>query len=385
MLRCCIIGLALAALIAFLVPSRYVSTARLAPPATPLSHGMLPATITAGATSALGLSAGSGLSQLLGGSTPSDQLVGILETNSVMDGVIRECDLKHVYGHWRIEDLRKKLSASSDISNDSTTGIVTVSVTDHGPERAAQIAQAYIDQLQRAVTRMGAASARSERIFLEKRLAGVGTDLEASEQEFSQFASQRSAMNVPFQGAAAVESISSLQAQLTASEVELAQLRKVYTDKAGDVQLLQARVKSLRAAIADALKGGHASGAGDSPQQSPSMGELPILGVRYADLLRRVTVQEKVFEMLTLEYESARVEEARDTLSVNVMDVPLVPQKRSFPPRGIITLFGGFLGLTWGATWVLFVFGWRAIPDNDPRRLLAAVVAADLRGRRRNK
>jgi len=113
----------------------------------------------------------------------------------------------------------------------------------------------------------------------------------------------------------------------------------------------------------------------------PTIRNLPLLGAKYADFYRRAKIQETVFEMLTEQYELAKVEEAKETPSVKVLDPAQVPEKKSFPPRLLIMFLGTFLGFSICVVWVLGAEQWRATDPGDPRKLLAKEVVATLKAR----
>jgi uncharacterized protein involved in exopolysaccharide biosynthesis len=218
---------------------------------------------------------------------------------------------------------------------------------------------------------------RRERTFLEERLKAVNQDLEAAEKEFSQFSSKNTAIDIKEQGKAMVEAAATLQGQYIAAQSELEGLKQVYTDN-------NVRVRSVRARIAELKRqleklGGKGEQASDpSGQQAdylyPSIRKLPLLGVTYADLYRRTRVQEAVFETLTKQYELAKVQEAKEIPTVKVLDVPNIPEKKSFPPRLVMMFVGTFLGL---AGVVGFVFGktaWQATDANDPHKVFVQEV-----------
>ena len=175
-------------LIAFLIPKRYETTARLMPPDNQSSSGLVMA-----AASMTGGGAAGGLgglaSDVLGLKSSSDVFVGILGSRTVADKLIQQFDLKKVYGDSRMEDVRKDLAAHTSVSVDRKSQIISIVVVDHSPERAAAIAQAYVEQLNSLVAELSTSSARRERIFLEGRLQAVNKDLEDAERDFSQFAS----------------------------------------------------------------------------------------------------------------------------------------------------------------------------------------------------
>ncbi len=111
----------------------------------------------------------------------------------------------------------------------------------------------------------------------------------------------------------------------------------------------------------------------------PSIRRLPILGVTYADLYRQTKIQETVYELLTQQYELAKVEEAKEIPSVKVLDVAIVPTKKSFPPRAVIIVLGTLLGLAVAMTWIVGKTRWAAVEASDPRKELAMEVLTTVR------
>src|SRR5208283_1607650 len=239
-----------------------------------------------------------------------------------------------VYGARRMEDARRSLAACTDVSVDRKSQIITITVTDTSPPRAAAMAQAYVEELNRTLSKVSASSARRERIFLEGRLQAVNQDLEAAEKAFSQFASKNTAIDIKEQGKAMVEAAATLQGQLIAARSELEGLRQIYTDRNVRVRSVQARVAELENQLKivggkDESNSLEKVAPGDSLY--PSIRKLPMLGVPYADLYRQTKVEEAVFETLTQEYELAKVQEAKEIPTVKVLDSPNLPEKKSFP------------------------------------------------------
>ena len=113
----------------------------------------------------------------------------------------------------------------------------------------------------------------------------------------------------------------------------------------------------------------------------PTIRNLPLLGAKYADFYRRAKIQETVFELLTEQYELAKVQEAKETPSVKVLDPGRVPERKSFPPRLLIMFLGTFLVFSMSVVWVLGAEQWRAADPGDPRKILAKEVVATLKAR----
>jgi capsule polysaccharide export protein KpsE/RkpR len=371
-------GLAASLLIAVLIPSRFSSTTRLMPPDSAQGQGLA---MFAAAAGRLGGNLGSLGSELLGLKTSDDLFAGVLLSRTVQDDLIAKFDLRKVYGVKRWVDARKELTRDTDIGIDRKSGILTIQVSDNDPKRACAMAQEYVAQLNSVVTQLNTSSAHRERVFLEERLAEVKQELEASEKEFSQFASKNGAIDIKEQGKAMVEAAALLEGQLIAARTELQGLRQIFTDNNVRVRSVQARVNELELQIRK--MGGTASTAENaaSPDNPvyPSIRKLPLLGVTYADLFRHTKVEETVFETLTQQYELAKVQEAKEVPSVKVLDPADVPEKKVFPPRTLLVLTGTSLALAFGVLWVLLSDRWKKIDPQDPGKLLVLEVVSSVR------
>lgn len=362
-------------LIAFLIPSRYDSTARLMPPDNKPSSGLALAAASMSGNSSIGAAA----SELLGMRTSSDVFVGILSSRTVQDKLIQKFDLRHVYWTRNMEDARKILTSRTSVSVDRKSQIIAITVSDRSPQRSAALAQAYIEELDHLVADLSTSSARRERIFIEGRLQSVTRDLEDAEKQLADFSSKNAAIDIKEQGKAMVEAAATLQGQLIASQSELEGLKQIYTDENVRVRTVQARIRELQGQLekmGGKAEGNSSASAGSNSDGSlyPSIRKLPLLAVTFGDLYRRTKVQEAVFETLTKEYELAKVEEAKEIPTVKVLDPPDVPEKKSFPPRMVIVLFGAVLGLSVGIVFVFVHDVWQSVDSGDPGKVFAQEV-----------
>jgi uncharacterized protein involved in exopolysaccharide biosynthesis len=366
-------------LVAFLIPARYESITRLMPPDNQSGSNLaMAAASMSGAAGGLGGIA----SDFLGLKSTSEVFVGILSSRTVQDKLIQQFNLKKLYWDRRMEDARKDLANHTGISVDRKSQIITITVTDKNPQRAAAMGQAYVEELNRLVAELSTSSARRERIFLQGRLQAVSKDLEAAEGDFSQFASKNTAIDVKEQGKAMVDAAATLQGQLIAAQSEYEGLRQIYTDNNVRVRSVKARIDELKHQL-DKLggKGESVTEVSGQPSDSlyPSIRKLPLLGVMYADLYRRTKIQEAVLETLTKEYEMAKVEEVKEIPTVKVLDVANIPEKKAFPPRLLIMFLGTFLGACFGVLFVLGSESWNAIDPQDPGKRFATEVWVDLK------
>ncbi len=370
------------ALFAMLIPNRYLSITRLMPPdgqSSGVGLGILAAMSGKPGTSALG-GLGGVAGDLLGVKSSGALFVGIIGSQAVQDRLIEQFNLrKGFFGTSRIEDARQNLLEHTDVSEDRKSGIITIGVTDHDPKRAAALAQSYVNELDRVVAQVSTSSARRERIFLEERLKTVKSDLDTAARNFSVFASKNSAIDIPAQGKAMVEAAANLQGRLIAAQAELSGLQQIYTSNNVRVRSAEARVNELQKKLNEIGEGDVTGNANQSNALYPSIRRLPILGVTYADLFRQTKIEETVFELLTQQYELAKVQEAKEIPSVKVLDIAMVPTKKTFPPRGPITIIGTLLGLAIAMTWIFAKKRWDAVEASDPGKVFATEMFTTMR------
>jgi capsule polysaccharide export protein KpsE/RkpR len=382
LIRATLAGLLLFTAIAFLLPKRYRSTARLMPPDSDSMSALAMALpeVSSGEGGTGGAAGGSLMgmaSRLLGLNTSGDLFIGVLESRTIEDHIIKKFGLMKLYSTKYPEDARKKLEEVTAIKEDSNTGIITLSVEDKSPTRAAAIVSTYIDELNKVLAQVNTSSAHRERIFLEQRLAEVKKQLDSSAKNFSEFASANTAIDIPAQGKAMVEAAADLQAQLIASESMLRGLQQIYTNNNSRVRQMQAQVEELQRQLNQI--GGKDVNPNGGPKLSknelyPSIRELPLLGVKYLDLYRQSKINEAVYELLTKQYEIAKMQEARDVPTAQVLDPADVPQKKSFPHRLLIMLGGMCFSFLAAGCFVLGSAYWDRTDPRLPWKVFAQEV-----------
>jgi capsule polysaccharide export protein KpsE/RkpR len=376
-----IIGFLLSLVLVLVIPIRYESRARLMPP-DQSSSGLAAIAALAGRggsgsgglSGALGGNLGSVAGDLLGLKTSGALFVDMLEGPTIEDDVIKKFDLRKVYGDRLWVDTRRELTKHTEIKEDRKSGVITIAVTDHDPHRAQQIAQAYVEALNGLVAQVSTSSARRERIFLEQRLKTVKNKLDAAAQQFSQYSSKNGTLDVPSQSKAMLESEATLEGQLIAAQSELEGMQQIYTDNNIRMRTLRGRIAGLRQQI-EAMSGNKAdlnSDQSDIAGDLPSIRKLPLLGVQWANLYREAKIQETVYELLTQEYEFAKVQEAKEIPTVNVLDAPLIPERKSFPPRILITILGTLFAFFLASTVIIGREAWRH--NQSPEKQLATEI-----------
>jgi uncharacterized protein involved in exopolysaccharide biosynthesis len=393
LMRAGTLALMASTVVAFLIPKSYTSTAQLMPPDPQSSGGMAMMAAMATKTGGdLGTIAG----DLLGLKSSGALFIGILRSETSQDRLIQQFDLRKVYGTRLMVDARTKLDGNTAISEDRKSGIVTISVTDHSPQRAAALANAYVDQLNSLVSELSTTSAHRERVFLEERLKVVKGDLDDASNQLAQFSSKNSTLDIQQEGKAMLDAAGTIAGEMIAAQSELEGLRQIYTDNNSRVRALNARVAELRKQLeklggaqaneADTAATPSGSSADPAPAQVgglpyPTIRNLPLLGAKYGDYYRRAKIEETVYELLTEQYELAKVQEAKETPSVKVLDPARIPEKKSSPQRLQILLLGTFLGSAFAVIWVLGSARWKEFDPNDPRKVWVEEVAGTLKAR----
>jgi uncharacterized protein involved in exopolysaccharide biosynthesis len=363
--------------IAFLIPKHYTSTTRIMPPDQPATGTALLAALAGKAPSGLpGGLAGS----LLSMHNTGELFIDLMHSGTVAGKLIDRFDLQKVYHKRYRIDAAKKLAARTDISDDKKSGVITIAVTDTDPERAQQMAQSYLEELNSIVASVNTSSAHREREFIAARLSAVQGELDRAETALSDFSSKNAAVDIKEQTRALVDAGANVQAGLIAEQTELESLEQIYGDENFRVKAAKARIATLQGE----LKKISGTPAADSPQPDanadelyPPLRQLPHLGAEWANLYRTVRVQETVFELLSAQYEAARIEEAKEIPVVSVIDPPSWPEKKSFPPRFALTLGGTVFGVAGAAFFVLLRRSWNEMSPDDPRRgFLLEIVGA---------
>lgn len=367
LLRLATVSLVVLTTVAFLIPSEYRSTVQLMPPDSQQSVS----SISMAAMASLPTSAASsGLANsLLGIKTPGATVVAFLESRTVQDDVINRFDLRKVYGYSRYVDTRRQLAKRTEIEEDRKSGVITLAVTDRDRQRAHDLAQAYVDELDDLFTRLSTSSARRERIFLEERLKTAKQELDDASRQLSEFSSKNATYDAQNQTKAMIDAAAKLQGELILAESEVRALGPIYGNENVRLRSAKMRVAELRRQL-ERLGGTEANASGSEPTAIyPPLRKMPMLGLSYLDLYRTVKIREVTFEILTKQYEIARVQEAKEIPSIKVLDAPDVPERRSFPPRMLIIAFGTFLIEIVGMAWVVVGEAWRRTGDGEPLKI----------------
>jgi uncharacterized protein involved in exopolysaccharide biosynthesis len=315
--------------VSFLVPKAFTSRAVFLPPQQQQS-GAMAALAQLGPLA--GLAGGS-----IGARAPTDQYVSLLQTVTVADRIIDAFGLMKAYDAEYRVDARKELSENVRIAAGRKDGLISVEVDDTDPQRAAAMANRYVDELRRLTAELALTEAQQRRVFFESQLKSTRDRLTEAQTVL-----QRSGFN---QGAlkadtrAAAEGYARLRAEVTAAQVRLQTLRRSLAESAPEVQQAVAALGALRAQLSRAEEGADNGGDGD-----------------YIGRFREYKYQETLFELFARQYEIARVDESREGALIQVVDRAVAAEKKSSPRRSRYLLSGVLAGLIVAVGWV----AWRA-------------------------
>jgi uncharacterized protein involved in exopolysaccharide biosynthesis len=286
----------------------------------------------------------------LGGIKNTGELyVGILGSRTISDTLIKRFDLQKVYKTKKLSDTEKALKGRSKFVSGKDT-LITISVEDHDPKRAADIANGYLDALHDQNGRLALTDSAQRRLFFEQQLEREKDALEDAEVELKKTQEQTGLIIPSGQALAEIQASSDIRAQIVSRQVELAALKQSATDQNPSVVRLQTEIAGLLQQQQKLQKGTGQHQPGN--MQLPTS-KVPQLALEYVRKQREVKYHETLFELLARQYESARLDESRDAPLLQVVDRAVVPDKKSGPPRLLLLLASCILGAFAGAGWVI--------------------------------
>ncbi len=328
-------------IVVFIMPNEYAAESRFLPPQQ--SSSSLAAAMLGQVGAGISGLAGS----LLGVSTTGDLYVGLLSSRTVLDKIIDRFDLMKRYRTWKNwifpfyrEDCRKKLT--DDVltaAADANSGIVSVTIYEKDPKIAAEMANAFVEEMKNLSKGMAISEAAQRRLFYEEQLKDSKEALSRAEEDMRGFQEKTGVLQVDDQAKAVIEGIAIASAQIAAKEVEIKVIKTFSTAQNPDLQKAEESLRGLRTELAKLeLKGG----TGHEPLMPT--GRMPSVGVEYVRKLRDVKFNETLYENLIKMYELAKMDEARDAAVIQVVDKAVVPEKKAKPKRVLIIVLAAFVG-----------------------------------------
>ena len=330
-----VFGSVVIALVASLVlPKTYESTVSLLPQLESKESGTLTALLAASGAGGVAQNLGIGLPGLQ--TTPTDIFVAILKSRVMSDEVIKKFDLMSVYGERTMQDTREELADRVRVAVSKEKVIkVTVEATD--AELAAEIANFYVGHLDRLNHTVTVSKASQNRAFIERRLVETKVGLVKGEEALRDFQTKNKTVAVEAQSKAMIEAAAMIQGQITAQEVQLEVLSSYLSQDNPELSRVRSSIEQLtkQLMLLESGRGGKGMLPGD--RLHPAMITVPDLALQYGRLLRELKVQETLYALLTSQFEQAKITEARDTPTVQILD-PAIPADKPSKPRLLLNI-----------------------------------------------
>jgi len=334
-------------IISLLITPQFTATATILPPSSDQMTmlGMISANIPGNIA---GLAKISGLSGMV---TPSDLFAAIMHSGRIKGKIIRRFNLMKEFGTKTFSDASKQLDAITKIEV-SPEGLISVAVTYKNKNLAADIANAYIEELDKFNRETAMTSGKKYRIFIEKRLKETEDSLTKAEESLRKFQEKHRTIALDTEIEKVIETIATLKSQIILKEVQKGAsggVNNPYT-RSIEQELRELRKQLAKIEFGSKTKKRDEFGAGFSIPLS----NLPEVSLEYARLLRNVKVQETIYEVLTQQYEQAKILEVKDTPTVEILDKASPPEKKSYPKRSAIVIFCAGLSLLTGFVLTFF-------------------------------
>lgn len=292
--------------------------------------------------------------------TDVQRIQAVLNSNSVADELIAKFDLKRRYDVEHIEQARIALWKHCGTTADRKSGVVALTCEDKEPQVAKDIAAFFGDVGNRVFGRISSSSAREERRFLETQVTKARKDVEESSRKLREFQEKHKIVDLPEQSKAVISAMASIKGELVSKQLELSYLSSFSARTESSVvqlqqkiAILESKLKQLEASQQATPPNGSASG---SANFFPDAMNVPELRFELEGLMREQKIQETVFFLLTQRFEMAKVDEARDTSTFQILDYPTLPTYAARPRIKRTLAAGAAAGLGLGAALALLPY-----------------------------
>lgn len=303
------------------------------------------------------------MGQSLGVKNPNDTYVAMLNSRTVSDNLVKRFKLADVYDKTSPTDTRTALALATSIFS-GKDGIITIQVDDEQPARAAQLANGYVEELQKLTQVLAVTEASQRRLFFEKQLLTAKQGLADAEVALKQVQVRTGLIQLTGQAEVIIRTVAELKAQIGAKEVGLGSMRTFATTSNPEYIRLQQELSELRAQLRK-LETGSNSGNGDV---SVSTSQVPQAGLEYIRKVRDVKYFETIFELLSKQYEIAKIDEAKQSSVIQVLDAAVVPDKKTKPARSILVIMLTLAAFVIMSAYALFSDWLKRIKSDTHRR-----------------
>lgn len=357
--------------ITLILPVRYTASTVLMPPNdSSSSSSMLMSQLSGGLGSLASLAGGS-----FGLKDPSDVYVALFRSRTVEDAVIRRFDLLTEYHVKRMSAAEKKFEDRSTVTAGIKDGLIRITVEDHNANRAAELANGYVDEFRKNSANLAITEASRRRVFFEQQLEQAKDNLANAEVALERTEMATGVFQPGGQAIALIQSGAALRAQITAKEVEIQGLRSFATDNNPQLVTARQELAALQAQLAE-LNG---KGQGTDSDLILPKGAVPEAGMEYLRKLRDVDYYQTLYAFLEKQYEAAKLDEAREGPLVQIVDIAVPPDKKSFPKRSIIVVLVALLAFIIASLWALIANRWRETLQKPNHKLAVLLTLLSLR------
>ena len=339
--------------ISLLLPKIYESTATLLPQLESNNGLGLGALLGSGAASSAAQSLGISLPGAP--ATPTDIFSAMLKSRIMADEIIRRFNLMDHYEKKTMHDARLILEGATHIVV-SKEKVIKVTVEDKDPQLASDIANFYVSNLDQLNQTLSVSKARENRKFIEQRLAETQSELVKVENALKEFQTQNRTVAIEAQSKAMIEATAMIQAQIMAQEVQLQVMGSYLSSNNPEIARVQSSISELRKQLQTMETGKSGKERLPGDRLRPAITSVPTLALEYGRLARDLKVQETLYALLISQYEQAKLTEARDTPTVQVLDHAIPAERKSRPKISLNMLIAGMLSLLIGIFWA-FVRG----------------------------
>ena len=323
---------AVALVVSMLLPVYYKAETRVLPPQDKGSN--LAAQLLGQAGGLIAMAGGAA-----GVKSQGELFVAMTKSRTVLDRMVDRFDLMKLYkGKYR-QDARKNLLGLLTVREDRKSGIISLTVEDRDPKRAADMANTFVEELKSVAGGLAISEAGQRRMFFEEQIRQTKDSLARAEEEVKGFQQRTGAFQVDAQAKAIIEGIANLRARIAVKEVEAKVLRSFATAQNPDLQRTEEEVRALQTELEKVESG---KGRGFDPLMSSE--RIPAIGMEYLRKLRQLKYNETLYELLVKQFELAKLEEARDAIVIQVIDQAVPPERKSRPQRALIVLLAMGMG-----------------------------------------
>jgi len=338
--------------VSLVMPKIYESTATLLPQLESNEAGGLGALLTA--TTAGNAAQSLGISLPGAPATSTDLFMAMLKSRIMADEVIKKFNLTELYEAKTMQDARKALENNTRITV-AKEKVIKIAVEAKDPQLAADMANFYVSNLERLNQTVHVSKAGQNRAFIERRLAETQMNLVKAEEVLKDFQTQNKTVAVEAQSKAMIEAAAMIQGQISAQEVQLQVMGSYLSPDNPELARVRSGIEELKKQLYLLESGKSGKGMLPGDRLHPAMITVPTLALEYGRRLRELKVQETLYTLLTSQYEQAKLAEARDTPTVQVLDPAIPAEKKSKPHIGLNMVISGVLALFVGIFLAFFL------------------------------